>query len=173
MLKCNIIVVRVKVSRNNGSTGCHTKFQLEYFSNGSFRKSVLELYSVQFSVIRCISEIEGATLIINEVNMNARIYKPSKTAMQSGRKGKISRGCEWVLTYARRSAATPDPLMGWQSSSDTARQVRMYFSDLESAIAYAASQNIDYVVQQPNSRRVKPKAYADNFAFSRNGAWTH
>ena len=113
------------------------------------------------------------TLIINGAEMNAKIYKPSKTAMQSGRKGKISRGCEWVLTYARRSAATPDRLMGWQSSSDTARQVRMYFPDLESAIAYAASHDIDYVVQQPKLRRVKPKAYADNFAFSRNGAWTH
>ena len=105
--------------------------------------------------------------------MNAKIYKPSKTAMQSGRKVKISRGCEWVLTYARRSAATPDNLMGWQSSSDTARQVRMHFPDLDSAIAYAASHNIDYVVQQPKTRRVQPKAYADNFAFSRNGAWTH
>ena len=105
--------------------------------------------------------------------MSAKIYKPSKTAMQSGRKGKISRGCEWVLTYARRSAATPDRLMGWQSSSDTARQVRIYFPDLDSAVAYAASHNIDYVVQKPKSRRVQPKAYADNFAFSRNGAWTH
>ena len=105
--------------------------------------------------------------------MPAKIYKPSKTAMQSGRRGKISRGCEWVLAYARQSAATPDSLMGWQSSSDTARQVRMYFPDLDSAIAYAESHNIDYVVQQPKSRRVQPKAYADNFAFSRNGAWTH
>ena len=124
-------------------------------------------------VIGCTSKIVGATLIINEANMNAKIYKPSKTAMQSGRKVKISRGCEWVLTYARQSAATPDRLMGWQSSSDTARQIRMYFPDLESAIAYAASHDIDYVVQQPKSRRVQRKAYADNFAFSRNGAWTH
>ena len=112
-------------------------------------------------------------MIINGAEMTAKIYKPSKTAMQSGRKGKISRGCEWVLTYARRSAAIPDRLMGWQSSSDTAHQVRVYFPDLESAIAYAAAHDIDYVVQQPKSRRVKPKAYADNFAFSRNGAWTH
>ena len=115
----------------------------------------------------------GTTLITNEAEMNAKIYKPGKTAMQSGRKGKISRGCEWVLTYPRRSAVTPDNLMGWQSSSDTARQVRMHFPDLDSAIAYAASHNIDYVVQRPKSRRVQPKAYADNFAFSRNGAWTH
>ena len=105
--------------------------------------------------------------------MTAKIFKPSKSAMQSGRKGKISRGCEWVLTYARQSAATPDHLMGWQSSSDTARQVRIYFPDLGSAISYAVSHDINYVVQKPKSRRVQPKAYADNFAFSRNGAWTH
>lgn len=127
---------------------------------------------LQFA-IRGATYPKGATLIIDEANMRAKIYKPSKTAMQSGRKGKISRGCEWVLTYERRSAATPDHLMGWQSSSDTARQVRMYFPDLDSAIAYATSNEIDYVVQKPTSRRVRPKAYADNFAFSRNGAWTH
>ena len=107
------------------------------------------------------------------ITMTAKIYKPSKTAMQSGRKTKISRGCEWVLAYMRKSAAKPDQLMGWQSSSDTARQVKMYFPDLESAVAYAEANDIDYVVQQPKSRRVKPRAYADNFAFTRNGAWTH
>ena len=108
-----------------------------------------------------------------EAVMIAKIYKPSKTAMQSGRKTKISRGCEWVLAYMRKSAARPDPLMGWQSSSDTARQVKMYFLDLDSAVAYAEANDINYVVQQPKSRRVKPRAYADNFAFTRNGAWTH
>ena len=108
-----------------------------------------------------------------EAVMTAKIYKPSKTAMQSGRKTKISRGCEWVLAYMRKSAAKPDQLMGWQSSSDTARQVKMYFLDLDSAVAYAEANDIDYVVQQPKSRRVKPRAYADNFAFTRNGAWTH
>ena len=107
------------------------------------------------------------------ITMTAKIYKPSKTAMQSGRTTKISRGCEWVLAYMRKSAAKPDQLMGWQSSSDTARQVKMYFPDLDSAVAYAEANDIDYVVQQPKSRRVKPRAYADNFAFTRNGAWTH
>ena len=105
--------------------------------------------------------------------MTAKIYKPSKTAMQSGRKTKISRGCEWVLAYMRKSAAKPDHLMGWQSSSDTARQVKIYFPDLDTAVAYAEANDIDYVVQQPKLRRVKPRAYADNFAFTRNGAWTH
>jgi len=105
--------------------------------------------------------------------MTAKIYKPSKTAMQSGRKTKISRGFEWVLAYMRKSPAKPDQLMGWQSSSDTARQVKMRFPDKQTAIDYAESHNIAYHVSEPKSRRVKPRAYADNFAFTRNGAWTH
>ena len=68
--------------------------------------------------------------------MTAKIYKPSKTAMQSGRKTKISRGCEWVLAYMRKSAVKPDQLMGWQSSSDTARQVKMYFPDMDLKIPH-------------------------------------
>ncbi len=105
--------------------------------------------------------------------MGAKIFKPSKTAMQSGRKGKTSRGCDWVLVYTRQTAAKPDRLMGWQSSSDTLRQVKIYFPDLDAARAYAEANGIEYEVQQQQLRRVKPKAYADNFAFNRNGAWTH
>ena len=105
--------------------------------------------------------------------MTARIFKPSKTAMQSGRQGKNSRGCDWVLAHTRQSAAKPDQLMGWQSSKDTLRQVRIYFPDLNAAVAYAEAHGIVYVIQQPKLRQVKPRAYADNFAFNRNGAWTH
>ena len=107
------------------------------------------------------------------ITMTARIFKPSKTAMQSGRQGKNSRGCDWVLIHTRQSAAKPDQLMGWQSSKDTLRQVRIYFPDLKAAVAYAEAHGIIYVTQQPKLRHVRPKAYADNFAFNRNGAWTH
>ena len=105
--------------------------------------------------------------------MTARIYKPSKTAMQSGRNATVSRGLDWVLEFPRQSAARPDRLMGGQSSSDTARQVKMRFPDKRTAIAYAELHNVAYQVSEPKSRRLKPRAYADNFAFNRNGAWTH
>ena len=105
--------------------------------------------------------------------MKARIYKPSKTAMQSGRNATVSRGHDWVLEFSRQSAVIPDQLMGWQSSSDTCRQVKMRFPNKQTAIAYAEAHNIAYHVSEPKSRRVKPRAYADNFAFARNGAWTH
>jgi hypothetical protein len=103
----------------------------------------------------------------------ARIYKPSKTAMQSGRNATVSRGNPWVLIYPRSSAVTPDSLMGWQSSSDTAQQVTMRFPTAEAAVKYAEDHGIAYDLNETKTRRVKPKAYADNFAFSRNGAWTH
>ena len=105
--------------------------------------------------------------------MRAIIHKPSKTAMQSGRNGNVSRGNAWVLCYPRSEGVRPDSLMGWQSSSDTTRQVRMRFPTKEAAIAYAEAHNIEYEVREATSRKVKPRAYADNFSYTRKGAWTH
>ena len=108
-----------------------------------------------------------------ETGLKARIYKPSKTATQSGRNGPVSRGNGWVLEFPRQTAAQPDRLMGWQSSSDTARQVKMRFPDKQTAIAYADAHHIAYQVVEPKLRRVKPRAYADNFSYTRSGSWTH
>ena len=105
--------------------------------------------------------------------VRARIYKPCKTAMQSGRKAAVTRVNGWVLECPLSTAVRPDRLTGWQSSADTGRQVRVRFPDKQSAIDYAEANGIAYHVSEPKSRRVKPKAYADNFAFTRNGAWTH
>ena len=105
--------------------------------------------------------------------MKARIYRPSKTATQSGRNATVSRGNGWVLEFPRQTAAEPDRLMGWQSSSDTARQVKMRFPDKQTAIAYAETHHIAYQVVEPKSRRVIPRAYADNFSYTRSGTWTH
>ena len=99
----------------------------------------------------------------------AKIYKPTKTAMQSGR-GKTKR---WVLDYPRASKVVPEPLMGWQSSADTARQVKLYFKSSEAAIAYCRAHNLAFEVVKPKQRRLRRKAYADNFAFDRVGSWTH
>ena len=99
----------------------------------------------------------------------ALIYQPAKTAMQSGR----SKTKRWVLEFARASRVAPEPLMGWQSSGDTRRQVKLYFDRIEDAVAYAEKHEIDYVVKKQQTRSPKTKAYADNFAFGRTGAWTH
>ena len=99
----------------------------------------------------------------------AKIYKPAKTAMQSGR-GKTKR---WVLDYPRESKVAPEPLMGWQASADTSQQVKLYFESPDAAIAYCRAQNLAFEVVKPKKRRLQNKAYADNFAFDRVGSWTH
>ncbi|MBE89133.1 MAG: oxidoreductase [Rhodospirillaceae bacterium] len=101
--------------------------------------------------------------------MHVRIYKPAKTAMQSGR-AKIK---DWVLVFEPSDRSTPDPIMGWNGSTDTKRQVRLEFESQESAVEYAKAQGYTYTVAQAKERKIKPKAYADNFAFHRKVPWTH
>ena len=101
--------------------------------------------------------------------MRARIYQPTKTAMQSGRAGSQL----WVLEFEPESRSGMDPLMGWTSSADTRAQVRMSFETLEEAVAYAKRQGYAYSVEPPKQRSVRPKAYADNFKYDRLGRWTH
>ena len=101
--------------------------------------------------------------------MLARIYKPSKTTMQSG-KAKFE---DWVLEFEPASARTPDPLMGWSSSNDTQSQVVLRFPTAEEAVAYAERHGIAFQVFPPRSRKAIIKAYADNFAFQRKEPWTH
>nr|WP_298684020.1 ETC complex I subunit [uncultured Dongia sp.] len=102
--------------------------------------------------------------------MVARIYQPAKSAMQSGRSGRSS---EWVLEYAPESRREADPLMGWTSSNDTRRQLRLTFPTQEEAVAYATREGIAYEIEKPQQRSVTPKAYADNFRADRVGRWTH
>ena len=103
--------------------------------------------------------------------MRARIYKPAKTAMQSG----TAKTREWVLEFAQTSARDVDPLMGWTSSSDTQTQVKLRFPTKEAALDYAKSNHIDAQVAEPKQRRsnIRPGGYGENFATGRRGAWTH
>jgi len=101
--------------------------------------------------------------------MFARIFKPSKTAMQSGR-GKTH---EWVLEFEPRYARTPDPLMGWTSSMDTQAQVVLKFDEKDQAIAFAETHGLAFRLVEPESPPRIIKTYADNFAFTRRQSWTH
>lgn len=92
-----------------------------------------------------------------------RIYRPAKTAMQSGY-GNTRR---WVLEFEPEAPKSHDPLMGWTSSADTKGQVGLRFASEEEAIAYAKRQGYDYVLAEPKARPVRPKSYADNFKFNR------
>jgi NADH dehydrogenase len=103
--------------------------------------------------------------------MQARIYKPAKTAMQSGQAN--AKG--WVLEFTPAEQRQIDPLMGWTGSGDTRRQVRLRFDSKDAAIDYATRHAIPYVVEEEKPRRpnVRPMGYAGNFAHNRRGNWTH
>jgi hypothetical protein len=101
--------------------------------------------------------------------MAARIYKPAKTAMQSGTaKTKL-----WVLEYEPEQPRAVEPLMGWTSSGDMRAQLRLRFETKAEAIAYCERHGIAYQVAEPKAPARRPMSYSDNFAFTRRGAWTH
>ena len=91
--------------------------------------------------------------------MLARIYRPAKTAMQSGK----AKSRDWRLEFEPASARTIDPLMGWTGSSDTQAQVRLTFPDKDAAKAYAAKHGIAARVHATPPKSLKLQAYADNF----------
>jgi hypothetical protein len=95
--------------------------------------------------------------------VQARIFRPAKTAMQSGRRDTRS----WVLEYEPASPREPDPLMGWASARDTLNEIRLRFPTLEEAIAFADKHGLDYTVIAPQERTPKAKSYADNFRYDR------
>ena len=101
--------------------------------------------------------------------MLARIFKPAKTAMQSGR----AKTKDWVLEFEPASARTPDPLTGWTSSTDMNGQVRLNFETQEEAVAYAQRHGLAFQVFAPKEMRRTIKAYADNFSVDRKQPWTH
>ncbi|MCA0319408.1 MAG: ETC complex I subunit [Proteobacteria bacterium] len=101
--------------------------------------------------------------------MVARIYKPAKTAMQSG----LAKTERWRLDYEPEVARTVEPLMGYTSSTDMRQQVRLEFDTRDEAIAYAERNGIAYQVSEAEEPKRRMAAYSDNFKFNRVGAWTH
>mgnify|MGYP001234550985 CR=1 FL=1 len=83
--------------------------------------------------------------------MQARIYKPAKTAMQSGKAKSSNWVLEFVSSPAKRSV---DPLMGWTSSADTNSQVKLTFETREEAIAYAFKYDEQVIIEGLQKVRV-------------------
>ena len=88
----------------------------------------------------------------------AKIYKPNKTAMQSG----LGKTDKWILEF-KTEDPTINPLMGWESSSDTYTELKLEFSTKELAINYAKKNKINFEIIDTKKRRVVKKSYADNF----------
>ena len=88
----------------------------------------------------------------------AKIYKPAKTAMQSGRRNSNM----WLLEFDTLDTGV-SPLMGWESSADTMSEVKLEFYTKDQAVRYAKKNNIDFNVVEPEKRKLIKKSYTDNF----------
>ncbi len=95
--------------------------------------------------------------------MEARIFRPARTAMQSG--GANTR--RWRLEFEPKSARHLDSLMGWTGSSDMNGQVSLEFESREAAIAYCQRRAIPYRVRMPQEPKRRAKSYADNFRYDK------
>lgn len=101
--------------------------------------------------------------------MLAKIYRPSKNPMQSGKAGTR----RWVLEFESAAAPSTEALMGWTSTADPSGQIRLYFETKEQAIEYARAKSIPHEVTEPVETKRIIKAYGDNFSFRRREPWSH
>lgn len=101
--------------------------------------------------------------------MLAKVYRPAKTAMQSGKAAAKS----WVLEFEAHAALASDALMGWTGSADPNGQVRLVFESKEQAIAFANAHALAHQVTEPAAPKRIVKAYGDNFAYRRREPWSH
>ena len=103
--------------------------------------------------------------------MLARIFKPSKTAMQSG----VAKTEVWVLEFDDNDSKKIDPLMGWTGSSSTQSQGRLTFKNKDDAEAYAKKKGLLYTIIESQARKliIRKNGYGENFATNRKVSWTH
>ena len=78
--------------------------------------------------------------------------------MQSG----TAKNNKWIIEFKTKDP-TINPLMGWESSSDTLSEIKLEFSTKELAINYAKKKKIDFELIEPKERKIIKKSYADNF----------
>ena len=88
----------------------------------------------------------------------AKIYIPNKSPMQSG----LGKTDKWILEFETKDPSK-NPLMGWESSTDTLGELKLEFSTKELAINYAKKKKIDFILIEPKKRKIVKKSYADNF----------
>ena len=88
----------------------------------------------------------------------AKIFKPTKTAMQSG----FAKSDKWVIEYIVDQPGI-NPLMGWESSTDTLSELNLEFSSKEKAIEYAKKNKIEFEIIEEKKRKIIKKSYSDNF----------
>ncbi|MDR3449737.1 MAG: ETC complex I subunit [Alphaproteobacteria bacterium] len=97
--------------------------------------------------------------------MRVRVFKPAKSAAQSGR----AKTHEWVIEPELVTARTPDPIMGWSSAGDTLGELkdRLHFPTEADALAFVKHKGWEAIVEESTERRVQPRNYMDNFKIVR------
>jgi len=108
------------------------------------------------------------TITLIGPTMTAKIYRPTRTAMQSG-----DAKDKWLLEYEPEAPRQIEPLMGWTSSTDMKSQIKLRFDTKEEAIAYAQRVGVAYRVEEPKEPTRKTISYSDNFKPNRAAPWTH
>ena len=88
----------------------------------------------------------------------AKIYKPTKSAMQSGKRNSKN----WILEHDTENNSY-NPLMGWESSKDMMNEVKLEFETKDQAINYAKKNNILYYIVEPKKAKIIKRSYTDNF----------
>ncbi len=87
------------------------------------------------------------------------IFKPSKSAMQSG----LKNSKKWCLTNKDINESFISSKYCWNGSSNPEKQIKLFFSDLDSAINFAKKNNYSFEVMEPNHKILIKKSYAENF----------
>jgi hypothetical protein len=90
--------------------------------------------------------------------IKAKIYIPTKNSMQSG----LGKTDKWIIEFKTKDSGI-NPLMGWETSTDTLSELNLEFSSRDLAIEYAKKNKIDFEVIEPQKRKTVKKSYADNF----------
>jgi hypothetical protein len=88
----------------------------------------------------------------------AKIYIPTKNSMQSG----LGKSDKWVIEFQTKDNDI-NPLMGWETSSDTRSELHLEFSTKKLALEYAKKNKIDFEIIEPQKRKSIKKSYASNF----------
>ena len=78
--------------------------------------------------------------------------------MQSGL-GKLDK---WIIEFKTKNTGV-NPLMGWESSTDTLSELQLEFSTKKSAVDYAKRNKIIFEIIEPKQRKIFKKSYSDNF----------
>ncbi len=97
------------------------------------------------------------------------IQSPAKTATQSG----YAKTGKWFIKFRDSDKKGFEPLMGWTSSSNTLRQIKLEFSSLDEAKKFADAKGWSYDIVEAKEKRISPKSYAENYSFKRVKPFTH